>query len=538
LGFCHSLQNGTLALASCRCRTDRSADDEEGSDTMNAGRRRTGRVILALDQGTSSSRTLVVDEAGAILATAQVQLTRSFPQPGWVEQDGAAMWRAQLASARDAMAMADVSPAEVAGLGITNQRETTIVWDRATGEPVAPAIVWQDRRTAQACERLRAEGCEAMIKRRTGLLLDPYFSATKIAWLLDHTPQGRRRAAAGELAFGTVETWLAWQLSGGRLHISDATNACRTLLYNIHTGAWDDELLALFDVPREVLPEVCDTSGSLGEIDAHHLQASLPLTALVGDQQSALYGQACTTPGMAKATYGTGCFLLLHTGDTPAVSQHGLLTTVALQRDGRREYALEGSVFMAGAAMQWLRDGLELFADVADSGPLAARVPDSAGVYFVPALAGLGAPHWDAHARGALLGLTAGTTKAHIARAALEGLALQVGDLFRAVVEDAGLQPSELRVDGGAAANDLLLQIQATVLGATVARAAQKEATALGAAALAGLGAGLWDGVPPMLANWAADRRFWPDPAADREALLAGWDAAVASVRAFGSQVS
>ena len=491
--------------------------------------------MLALDQGTSSSRTLVVDESGAILATAQQTVARSYPRPGLVEQDPQEIWRTQGSSAVEALARAGVQAGDVAAVGITNQRETTILWDRATSEPIAPAIVWQDRRTASVCEGLREAGYEALVQGRTGLLLDPYFSATKLAWLLDNVPQARERALAGELAFGTIDSWLTWRLTGGRRHVTDATNASRTLLYDIHRGQWDDELLDLFGVPRSVLPEVCDTSGIVGETEALHFGARIPIAALVGDQQAALFGQACTTPGMAKATYGTGCFLLMHTGQTPAASSHGLLTTVALQHSGRREYALEGSVFMAGAAIQWLRDGLGLIENVADIGALAASAPGSEGVYFVPAFAGLGAPYWDAHARGAILGLTAGTTPANIARAALEGLALQVADLCAAVAGDAGLQPSELRVDGGAAANDLLMQIQADVLGLTVARAARKEATALGAAALAGLAVGLWKDETPMQSQWRADRRFTPDPRSDRDALRAGWAAAVASVRAFGT---
>lgn len=494
-----------------------------------------GSVILALDQGTSSSRALVVDEAGVILATAQQAVACRYPQPGWVEQNPQEIWRSQLASAREALAHSGVNLSDVAAVGITNQRETTIVWDRTTSEPIAPAIVWQDRRTAALCESLREAGHESLIRRKTGLLLDPYFSATKLAWLLEHVPQARERALAGDLAFGTVDSWLTWRLTGGRRHVTDPTNASRTLLYDIRHGQWDDDLLELFGVPRAVLPEVHDTSGVVGETDAEHLGARLPIAALVGDQQAALFGQACTSPGMAKATYGTGCFLLMNTGPTLTASSHGLLTTVALQRGGRREYALEGSVFMAGAAIQWLRDGLRLFTDVAQVGALAASAPSTEGVYFVPALAGLGAPHWDAHARGAILGLTAGTTTAHIARAALEGIAFQVADLCAAVAKDAGLQPGELRVDGGAAANDLLMQIQADILGLPVARAARKEATALGATALAGLAVGLWKDETPMQRSWRADRRFIPDPQTDRDALLAGWRAAVASVRAFGA---
>ncbi len=502
---------------------------------MRARRAQAGDVVLALDQGTSSSRALVVSDAGAVLAVAQQAIERTFPVPGWVEQDAEAMWAAQLSSARAALAASGVSMDQVAAVGITNQRETTIVWDRITSAPIAPAIVWQDRRTAAQCDRLRSEGYDALVRRKTGLLLDPYFSATKIAWLLDNVEGARERAEAGRLAFGTVDTWLTWRLTGGHLHVTDPTNACRTLLYDINTGAWDDELLALFDVPPALLPEIRDTSGLLGHTQRDQLGAALPLAALVGDQQGALYGQACIRPGMAKATYGTGCFLLMHTGSAPAISRHGLLTTVAVQRGGRREYALEGSVFMAGAAVQWLRDGLRLFDDVVDLGPLAESVDSSEGVTFVPALAGLGAPHWDAGARGGLFGLTAGSTRAHIARAALEGVACQVVDLCAAIADDAGLQPSELRVDGGAAANDVLMQIQADLLGLPVLRSAEKEATALGAAALAGQGVGLWDAAPPLHSAWRADRRFSPQPDADRDGVLRRWRAAVAGVRGFGS---
>ena len=495
--------------------------------------RATDTVILALDQGTSSSRALVVDESGAILATAQTAIGRTFPRPGWVEQDAVELWEAQRDAARLALAQSGVPIAHVAAVAITNQRETTVLWDRASGVPIAPAIVWQDRRTAARCQELRGAGHEDLIRRRTGLLLDPYFSATKIAWLLDSVPEARRRAEAGDLAFGTIDTWLAWQLSGGRLHITDATNASRTLLYDIHRGDWDDELLELFDVPRTLLPEIVDTAGILGYTSAEALGARLPLGAMIGDQQSSLFGQACTAPGMTKATYGTGCFVLMNTGTTAVASGNGLLTTVALQRGGRRDYALEGSVFMAGATIQWLRDGLHLIADAADSEPLAAGVPDTGGVYFVPAMAGLGAPHWDADARGAILGITSGTTAAHIARAALEGVAFQVADLCAALAADAGRQPPELRVDGGAAASNVLLQTQADLLGFCVARAAQPEATALGAAALGGLALGVWHDVAPMQSDWHAGRRFEPNAHVARAERFSSWRAAVASVRSF-----
>ncbi len=496
-----------------------------------ASEAKNGRAILALDQGTTSARAIVFAADGAVLALAQREIGLTFPQAGWVEQDPLEIWTAQRATAAEALQDSGVAIADVAAIGITNQRETTIVWDRATSLPIAPAIVWQDRRTAERCEELRRAGHEALVRRKTGLVLDPYFSATKIRWLLDAVPGARERAARGELAFGTVDSWLAWQLSGGRLHITDATNASRTLLYDLRAGDWDDELLALFDVPRALLPAVCDTCGVVGQTDAAVFGAPLPLAAMVGDQQAALFGQACTARGMTKVTYGTGCFLLLNTGEEPVESQSGLLSTVALQRGGRRTYALEGSVFIGGAAIQWLRDGLGIIAEARDSAALAARVPASDGVYFVPALAGLGAPYWEPRARGAILGLTRGTTAAHIARATLEGIAFQVADLLGAVAGDAGVTPADVRADGGASHNDLLLQFQADVLGVPVTRAAQTESTALGAALLAGLAVGLWKDERQTADLWRAERTFAPDPVADREALLAGWRAAVACVR-------
>ena len=496
-----------------------------------AGETKDGRVILALDLGTTSARAIVFAADGGVLSLAQREIALSFPQPGWVEQDALEIWTAQRATAVEALRSSGVAVSDVAGVGITNQRETTIVWDRATGLPIGPAIVWQDRRTAARCEELRAAGHEALVRSKTGLVLDPYFSATKIRWLLDTVPGARERAVRGELAFGTVDSWLAWRLSGGRLHVTDATNASRTLLYDLRTGDWDDELLELFGVPRALLPTVCDTSGVVGQTEATVFGAPLPLAAMVGDQQAALFGQACTSRGMTKVTYGTGCFLLMNTGEEPVESQSGLLSTVALQRGGRRTYALEGSVFIGGAAVQWLRDGLGIIAEARDSEALAARVTASDGVYFVPALAGLGAPYWEARARGAILGLTRGTTAAHIARATLEGIAYQVADLLGAVAADSGVAPTDVRVDGGAAHNDLLLQFQADVLGVPVTRAAQTESTALGAALLAGLAVGLWKDEREVADLWRAEHSFAPDPDVDREALLAGWRAAVACVR-------
>jgi len=497
--------------------------------SCNGGR----RMVLTLDHGTTSARALVVDECGAVLSSAQREIGLSYPSPGWVEEDPRAMWSAQLATAREALARAGVAANEVAGVGIANQRETTILWDRRTSQPVAPAIVWQDRRTADVCEELRAAGCEALVRRKTGLLLDPYFSATKLGWLLDHGDGLRRRAERGELAFGTVESWLAWQLSGGRRHVTDATNASRTLLYDIRAGDWDDELLELFGVPRQLLPDVCDSSGVVGETDPALLGAAVPIAGLVGDQQAALFGQACVRRGMAKVTYGTGCFLLLHTGEAPVPVSAGLVSTVALQRQGRRTYALEGSVFVGGAAVQWLRDGLGIVAGGPEASALAESVPASEGVVFVPALAGLGAPYWDPHARGAILGITRGTTAAHLARATLEGIAFQVADLHEAEVSGAGVAPTDLRADGGAAASDLLLQFQADLLGVPLTRAAQPEATALGAAWLAGLATGVWQSEAEVEALWRPGQTFVPRHDVDRETLFRAWRAAVAAVRGF-----
>ncbi len=496
----------------------------------------TGKVVLALDTGTTSARALVIDASGVVLASAQQEVGLSTPRAGWVEQDAEELWRAQLATARAALDKAGVSASGVAGLGIANQRETTILWDRATSVPVAPAIVWQDRRTAGFCEELRGAGAEAMVRRRTGLLLDPYFSGTKLRWLLDHVPGTRERADAGELAFGTVDSWMAWRLSGGRRHVTDATNASRTLLYDIRKGAWDDELLALFGVPRALLPEVCDSSGVVGTADPALLGAAIPIAGMAGDQQAALFGQACTQRGMMKVTYGTGCFLLLNTGGEPAATPAGLVSTVALQRDGRRTYALEGSVFIGGAAVQWLRDGLGIVGSGAEATSLAQSVPSSDGVVFVPALAGLGAPHWDPHARGAIFGLTRGATAAHLARATLEGIAFQVADLYEAEAEGAGVAPAEVRADGGAAASDLLLQFQADLLGVPVTRAGQPEATAFGAAWLAGLATGVWESEEEVAALWSAGATFSPDADADTGDRRRRWSAAVAAVRGFARE--
>jgi glycerol kinase len=486
------------------------------------------RYVLALDQGTTSSRAIVFDEACAPVAVAQREFRQIYPQPGWVEHDPGEIWTTQRDVAREAVERAAVPLKDLAAVGIANQRETTLLWDRRTGEPAANAIVWQDRRTAGMCDALRVAGVETTIRSKTGLVLDPYFSGTKLAWLLDNVPGARERAARGELAFGTVDTWLAWNLTGGRAHVTDPSNASRTLLYDIDAGAWDDELLELLRIPREVLPEVRPSSHALGAVAPGVLGAPVPIAGIAGDQQAALFGQACHAPGMAKNTYGTGCFMLLHTGAGRIASAQGLITTAAASAVGAREYALEGSVFVAGAVVQWLRDGLGLIRSSADVEPLAASVPDPGGVYLVPAFVGLGAPHWDAHARGAIVGLTRGTTAAHVARAALESIAFQSTDVLIAMQRDAGIRLGELRVDGGAAANDLLMQFQADLLGVPLARPRVLETTALGAAYLAGLATGVWRDAGEIAAQWRRERLFEPRISRDEaQARLAGWLRAV-----------
>jgi glycerol kinase len=488
--------------------------------------------VLALDQGTTSSRAIVVDRDGRIVATAQRELRQIFPRPGWVEHDPREIWETQAGTAAEALERAGLRAGDVAAVGITNQRETVVLWDRATGEPVSNAVVWQDRRTAPMCDRLRADGAEDLVRHRTGLLLDPYFSGTKIAWLLENVPGVRARAEAGELAFGTVDCWLAWKLAGGALHVTDASNASRTLLFDIHAGNWDDELLALFGVPRSLLPEVRASSEVYGRVAEGLPAAGAPLAALVGDQQSATMGQLCVEPGMAKCTYGTGCFLLSNTGTAPRVSPHRLLTTVAWRRDGVTTYALEGSAFIGGAIVQWLRDGLKIVRDSSEVEALARSVEDNGGVYLVPALAGLGAPHWDPYARGTIVGITRGTTHAHVARAALEGIAYQVADLVTAMGTDADIR--ELHVDGGAARNDLLMQFQADVLGVPVIRPKVLETTALGAAYLAGLATGVWKSTAELAEHREIDRRFDPAmPEADARALRARWSRAVERAKAW-----
>ncbi len=488
------------------------------------------RHILALDQGTTGSTALVVDPDGRVLARGYAELPQYFPQPGWVEHDPEEIWSTVARSARSALSEARVDGGEIAAIGITNQRETTIVWDRATGAPIHRAIVWQCRRTAPMCDRLRADGVEGLVRKKTGLVLDAYFSGTKIRWLLDEVPGARGRAERGHLAFGTVDAWLLWKLTGGRVHATDATNASRTLCLDLRTGDWDDEMLKILGVPRPVLPVVVPSSGVLGETaDLGWLPRGLPIAGVAGDQQAALFGQACHEPGAAKNTYGTGCFMLLNTGPIPVASSHGLVTTIAWRIDGRTTYALEGSVFIAGAAIQWLRDGIGLLRNAAESQALAESVPDTGGVYFVPAFVGLGAPHWDMYARGTIVGLTRGTTGAHLARAALEAIAFQSRDVLEAMAADAGIAVRELRVDGGAAANDFLCQFQADVMSVAVLRPRVIETTALGAAYLAGLGAGVWRSLDDVGRRWTLERRFEPLPdERARAARYDGWRRAVA----------
>ncbi len=493
------------------------------------------RYVLALDQGTTGSTALVVDAEGRVVARGYAELPQYFPRPGWVEHEPQEIWATVERAGAQALAAARVGGRELAAVGITNQRETTLVWERATGTPIHRAIVWQCRRTAALCDRLRADGVEPLIRERTGLVLDAYFSGTKIRWLLDEVPGARARAERGELAFGTVDAWLLWKLTGGRVHATDATNASRTLCLGLRTGDWDDELLAILHVPRALLPAVAPSSGVLGQtVELGWLPAGVPIAGMAGDQHAALFGQACHAPGAAKNTYGTGCFVLLNTGRAPVVSSHGLVTTIAWRIGGETTYALEGSVFVAGAAIQWLRDGLGILRDAAESEALARSVPDTGGVYFVPAFVGLGAPWWDMYARGTIVGLTRGTTRAHLARAALEAIAFQSRDVLDAMAADAGLAARELRVDGGAAANDFLCQFQADVLDAEVLRPAVIETTSLGAAYLAGLGAGFWRSLDTLAACWTLERRFTPALApAARAERLEGWRRAVERARAW-----
>ena len=488
--------------------------------------------VLAIDQGTTSSRAMVFDSGGRPVATARRELPQHYPADGWVEHDAEEIWRDTVTVCREAIAAAGLSALEIAAIGITNQRETTVLWERATGRPLAHAIVWQDRRTAEACRALITAGAEPEVRARTGLLLDPYFSATKLAWLLERIPDARARAERGELCFGTIDSYLLFRLTAGRVHATDASNAARTLLFNLQTQQWDPELLRLFRIPAPLLPEVRDNVAAFGEADPAHFGAAIPITGMAGDQQAAAFGQACFEPGTIKSTYGTGCFALMTIGDTPRLSQHRLLTTVAWRLAGKPTFALEGSIFIAGAAVQWLRDGLGLIADAAASEDHARRVDDTGGVYLVPAFTGLGAPYWDPDARGALLGLTRDTNASHIVRAGLEAVCYQTRDLMEAMAGDAGCMPPALRVDGGMVGNDWLMQFLADTLDVPVERPAVTETTALGAACLAGLGAGVWSSMESLAAGWQCQKRFAPGMnRARRSALYEGWKRAVARVR-------
>ena len=488
--------------------------------------------ILALDQGTTSSRAIIFDHTGAIRGSAQKEFQQIFPQAGWVEHDPREIWSSQLEVARSALASFGLKSKDIAAIGITNQRETTVIWDRKTGEPIHNAIVWQDRRTASFCDELKRAGHGGLIARKAGLVIDAYFSGSKIRWLLDHVPGARARAERGELAFGTIDSWLLWKLSNGSLHITDASNASRTMVFNLHTGDWDDELLQVLGVPRALLPKVQSSSELYGETAQGVFDSPIPIGGIAGDQQAALFGQNCFSRGLAKNTYGTGCFMLMNIGQQPSPSQHQLLTTVAWKRQGQTDFALEGSVFIGGAVVQWLRDGLGLVKSSSEIEALAASVPDSGGVYLVPAFAGLGAPHWDQYARGTMTGLTRGTKGGHIARAALEGIAFQVADVLAVMREDSGIALNELRVDGGASANNLLMQFQADILRVPVIRPKVVETTALGAAYLAGLATGFWKNRDEVHAAWQADRSFEPKGTDDEAAHRRGrWTEALKRAR-------
>lgn len=483
------------------------------------------KYILALDQGTTSSRAILFNSEGQAAGIAQQEFEQIYPQPGWVEHRPYDIWFSQLNAAQRVLRETDVKPEQISAIGITNQRETTIIWDRETGEPIHNAIVWQCRRTADECDRLRGEGFAPLFQERTGLVLDAYFSGTKVRWLLDNVAGARALAEQGKLAFGTVDTWLIWKLTGGRVHATDPSNASRTLLYNIKSGDWDDKLLKVLDIPRSILPEVVPSSAIIGETDSSLLGHTIKIAGNAGDQQAALFGQVCTSPGMSKNTYGTGCFMLLNTGNEAVPSKTNLITTIAWQLGNNPvEYALEGSVFIAGAAIQWLRDGLRIVASAAETEAMAASLKDNGGVYFVPAFVGLGAPHWDAYARGTIVGLTRGTTREHIARAALESIAYQTRDVLACMRDDSGIELSELRVDGGAARNDFLLQFQSDVLGIPVVRPSNTETTAAGAAYLAGLAVGFWSDTQEIAGLWQREKTFESRMSqAERDALVGDW---------------
>jgi glycerol kinase len=489
------------------------------------------KYILSLDQGTTSSRAIIFDHNGDITAIAQREFTQIYPQAGWVEHDPMEIWSTQLAVVTEVIVKAGLTVSDIDSIGITNQRETTVVWDRESGMPIHNAIVWQDRRTSAYCDEIKAQGLSGKIQEKTGLIIDAYFSATKVRWILENVAGAREKAEAGKLAFGTIDSWLIWKLTAGEKHVTDVTNASRTMIYNIHTLSWDDELLELFGIPKQLLPTVKSSSEIYGETAGRILAAKIPIAGIAGDQQSALFGQMCTQVGMVKNTYGTGCFMLMNIGTTPKISENNLLTTIAWQINGEVQYALEGSIFIGGAVVQWLRDEMGLISKSADVETLAKKVKDTDGVYVVPAFAGLGAPHWDQHARGTITGLTRGTNKSHIARAALESIAYQTMDVLKAMEADAGVNIAELRVDGGATANNLLMQFQADLLNCKVIRPKVTEVTAIGAAYLAGLATGFWENIDQIRSQWKIDTTFVAEEGVDNTARIKGWNRAVKAAR-------
>jgi glycerol kinase len=494
------------------------------------------QFILALDQGTTSSRSIVFDKQGNIVSTAQKEFEQIFPQPGWVEHNAEEIWSTQFGTMAETVAKANITMQQIAGIGITNQRETTVVWERSTGKPIYHAIVWQDRRTAAYCDELKNAGYAKMIQQKTGLVIDAYFSATKLKWILDNVNGAREKVEKGELAFGTIDSWLVWKLSDGAVHVTDVSNASRTMLLNIHTCTWDDELLQLFNIPKSVLPEVKPSSNIYGTTGNIFQEVKLPIAGIAGDQQAALFGQMCTQPGMVKNTYGTGCFMLMNTGTKAIASKNNLLTTIAWQIDGKTEYALEGSVFIAGAVVQWLRDGLKIIRTSAEVESLASTVNDTEGVYIVPAFAGLGTPHWNQHARGSIFGLTRGSSDAHLARAAVESIAYQTYDVLKAMEADAGISIAELRVDGGATINKTLMQFQSDIVNTKVIRPKITETTALGAAYLAGLAVGYWKNIEEIQKQWQVDKNFTPSmPETKRTELVSGWQRAVNAAIAWAN---
>lgn len=490
------------------------------------------KYILSLDQGTTSSRAIVFNNAGAIIAIAQREFEQIYPQPGWVEHNASEIWSTQVSVATEAIIKAGITPQDLAAIGITNQRETTVLWDKTTGKPLHNAIVWQDRRTSAYCDELKGRGLAKSIQEKTGLIVDAYFSATKIKWILDNVAGAREKAAAGQIAFGTIDSWLVWKLTDGRVHVTDVTNASRTMIYNIHTLEWDQDLLELFDIPFSILPEVKSSSEVYGETTGNVLAAKIPIAGIAGDQQAALFGQMCTERGMVKNTYGTGCFMLMNIGDKPILSQNNLVTTIAWKINGKVQYALEGSIFIGGAVVQWLRDGLGLISSSADVEALAMKVDDTGGVYLVPAFAGLGAPHWDQDARGTITGITRGTNASHLARAAIESIAFQTMEVLKAMEADSGLSIKELRVDGGATTNDMLMQFQADILDTKVIRPQVTEVTALGAAYLAGLAVGYWNSMDDISGQWKIDRSFEAGQTDNIEQRIEGWNLAVKAAKA------